>query len=807
MSSVVRQSTRIVFTELLVFTGLLAVVVCFAVSASTAEAIGPDALYIFPAGGQRGTTVGFKVGGLYLHKGCSFEMVGPGVEASDRIVLTDTLRFDQEVVPQSGFAHELTRPSDYSGTVRIAADAPAVHPYWRVWTSQGVTSIKRFVIGDLPEIVEQEIAGDPIRRSVELPLTINGRIYPREDVDVWSFDAVKGQSITCEVRAARLGSTLDPRIEVRDARGERIAENTDHFGADSFLRFTAPEEGAYHVRIHDVRFGGMPSSVYRLTITSDRYVDGVYPLGGQRGENVRFKLIGQAVPDEPVEIALPREGPRDFAPRLELDGPVANEVLIDLSEFPEHLEAESNDDADRAGAFALPAVINGRIDTPGDVDVWALSVRKNERIAFEFRARRPGSPLNPVLVVLDASGKEIHRGEGRSEFTFPADGMYHLRIEAMFSGRGGPRFAYRLQVSRPPPPAPDFSLELAQLECAVPRGGSAELTVNARRTGGFKGEIELTVDGLPTGVTAAATKITAGKNSAKVKLTAAKENAIGVSRVTVRGSFEFGGKHVIRTATKSLDGGRVTIDAVCLAVTMPTPFKFEGTYTLPFGLQGTVHYRHFEIERGGYDGPIHVRLADRQIRHQQGTTGPTIKVPAGVSAFDYPLQISTWTEVGLTSRTVLMVFADIEAPDGRTHTVAYTSSVPKDQIIMQPNAGPLSIDVDRPSVIAWPGDPVEFKVRVRRDPELQTPVRVELLPAGHLRGVEAAPIELAVGQNEAAVRVWFASGAGPFNVPLEVRATARLTRPIRIRGSLLREGDEVTAVTSIGVIRTRFRRF
>ncbi len=126
---------------------------------------------------------------------------------------------------------------------------------------------------------------------------------------------------------------------------------------------------------------------------------------------------------------------------------------------------------------------------------------------------------------------------------------------------------------------------------------------------------------------------------------------------------------------------------------------------------------------------------------------------------------------------------------------------------MQPNAGPLSIEVDRPSVTAWPGDPVEFKVRVRRDPELQTPVRVELLPAGHLRGVEAAPIELAVGQNEAAVRVWFASGAGPFNAPLEVRATARLPRPIRIRGSLLREGDEVTAVTSIGVVRTRYRRF
>ena len=34
----------------------------------------------------------------------------------------------------------------------------------------------------------------PVR--VALPVTINGRIFPREDVDDWTFNAKKGQALT-----------------------------------------------------------------------------------------------------------------------------------------------------------------------------------------------------------------------------------------------------------------------------------------------------------------------------------------------------------------------------------------------------------------------------------------------------------------------------------------------------------------------------------------------------------------------------------------------------------------------------------
>ena len=44
--------------------------------ARPASAEPPVASYIFPAGGQRGTTVAIRVGGLYLNDACDFDLLG-----------------------------------------------------------------------------------------------------------------------------------------------------------------------------------------------------------------------------------------------------------------------------------------------------------------------------------------------------------------------------------------------------------------------------------------------------------------------------------------------------------------------------------------------------------------------------------------------------------------------------------------------------------------------------------------------------------------------------------------------------------
>ena len=95
-------------------------------------------------------------------------------------------------IPESQRAEDY--PKDMRGEVVIAHDADLGPRSWRLWTSQGATASRKFVIGDLPEIIEDEIDGDPVAVRVKLPVTINGRIFPRGNIDLWSFEDVSSRA-------------------------------------------------------------------------------------------------------------------------------------------------------------------------------------------------------------------------------------------------------------------------------------------------------------------------------------------------------------------------------------------------------------------------------------------------------------------------------------------------------------------------------------------------------------------------------------------------------------------------------------
>jgi hypothetical protein len=752
----------------------------------------PVASYIFPAGGQRGKTVDAHVGGLFLHKSCSFEVLGPGVTASKQIKSTKTTWFEGPLLPLVDSQQAEDYPKDMAGRVQIAADAPLGIRYWRLATSQGATPAMKFMVGDLPEIVEQEIEGNKPPVDVKLPVTINGRIFPREDVDAWAFEARKGQSITAEVYAARLGSPLDSRIEVLDPKGRRIAENDDAFGADSFLRFTAPVDGKYQVRIHDINFRGGQAFVYRLTLTTGPWVDRVYPLGGRRGSKVRVELSGQKLPAEHVEIALPAAG-TEYTHRLSLNGQFTNPFLLDLSNLPEYVETEPSNKPAQARTVAVPAVLNGRIAKPGDRDHWAITLKKGETFDLDLRAGRLGSPLNAVLTVLDASGKQLAFADSTSggadpsiRFTAPAEGKYVVRIADRFKGRGGPDFAYRLYVDRPA--APGFDLKLATDALTLDRGGQAKLRVTATRHGGFTGPIALAIDGLPKGVTVANATIAANQTATDIQFKADKDAPIRAGHLTIRGSAKLGDKSVTRTAALPAVPGTPPLDSVLLAVALPTPFKVVGVYDMRWAARGSVHKRHYKLERGGFTGPIQVSVADRQMRHLQGVTGPTIIVPPGASEFDYAVQLPPWMETGRTCRVCVMAVGVIKDADGSEHVVSFHSVQQNEQIVAVVEPGKLDVTTERASLLAAPGTTATIPVRVARGKGLKGAVKVELIVARHIKGVSAEPVTVPADKDGSTLTVRFAGKVqGPFSMPLLIRAT------------LTDKGDPVIAEAKVDV--------
>jgi hypothetical protein len=282
------------------------------------------------------------VGGLFLYKSCHFELLGPGVTASKEVRNIPTLWFEGPLLPLPDSQLAEDYPKDMAGEIRIAADAPLGPRRARLWTAEGAASGLTFVVGDLPEIMEQEIDGDPVPVDVKLPVTINGRIFPRGNVDDWSFSLKKGQTVTCEVNAARLGSPLDARLELFDPRGRVVAENDDHFGTDPFLRYTATDHGIYRVRVADANFKGGQAYVYRLTLNTAPYVEPTSkPQPAPTGPGFRLSLTAADPKGVPAADALTlnRGGQVKLRVTAERFGGFADAIPLTIDGLPDGVKA------------------------------------------------------------------------------------------------------------------------------------------------------------------------------------------------------------------------------------------------------------------------------------------------------------------------------------------------------------------------------------------------------------------------------------------------------------------------------------
>jgi hypothetical protein len=757
----------------------LSAVICCSLALSRAAADVPEATYIFPAGGQRGTTVDVRIGGLHLHDECPIYIGATDVTAPPTIRRTEKIWFEGPIIGQPDSQKAEDYPSDYAAKLTIAADAELGIRRWRVATSQGVVPSRKFIVGDLSEIVEHEIDGPEPPTPVTTPLTINGRIFPREDVDAWSFQGRKGQTIRCEVMAERLGSPLDSQLEIFDAAGKRLALNSDHFGADSFLLFTPPADGEYRIRIFDAAYGGLQTYVYRLTLSEQPHITSVYPLGAKRGAEAEFELTGLQMPPAPQQLAVPSDVAEAFVATFLIHGRPANPVTLEIGDREEVLEAEPNSTPEQARAFGPSITANGRIDAAGDDDGWVFEGKKGQGVEFELRAARLGSPLDGVLTLVDETGKEIATNDDatttdvdpRLRTILPADGRYLVRVTDRSPHRGGRDFAYRLLMKNA---EPDFTLTLAADAVVVERGVEGvkpqRFKVQAVRTPGVDVPIDLVLDGLPNGVTVKGNRIDKGRPEAQLSFEAAADAPIAVHTLTVRGVAKVGDREIVRTATMPVAWGEPPLDKMQLAVALPTPFKVTGIFNLPYASRGTVYVRRFGLERTGYDGPITVKLAEKQMRHLQGVEGPTIELPAGATEFDYPVNLPPWMELARTSRSVVAATAQVDDGTGKKHWVSYTSVAPSEQISLIISPGPLTVDVEPTTIVPRTEAPAEVAVQIDRDPALKGPVRVELVMPMHVRGVSAEPVVLPAGSERGTLRLRFTADAGPFNMPLTIRA-------------------------------------
>jgi hypothetical protein len=118
------------------------------------------------------------------------------------------------------------------------------------------------------------------------------------------------------------------------------------------------------------------------------------------------------------------------------NGETKPHVVLIETKLPWIAEKESNAGFRTAQSVTIPCVIEGAIGQAKDVDVFRFEGKKSQAIIAEVLASRHGSPLDAILTLYDANGRQLagnddfakeHR-DPRIERTLPADGVYYLSL-------------------------------------------------------------------------------------------------------------------------------------------------------------------------------------------------------------------------------------------------------------------------------------------------------------------------------------------------------------------------------------------
>jgi hypothetical protein len=473
--------------------------------------------------------------------------------------------------------------------VTLAADAEPGERELKLATPIGLSNPLRFCVGQLVEYNKQgsKLSADPAtlrqlrqnaepkavaptEMSITLPATVNGQTLPG-GVDRYRFQARQGMELVVVAAARELIPYLPDAVPgwfqaslaLYDAKGHEL-EHADHylFHPDPVLHYEIPKDGEYVVEIRDSIYRGREDFVYRITLGDLPYVTSIFPLGGPAGTPTTVTLSGWNLPVTTLTPTNTEPGIHPLSVRKE--DRISNRVPFAVDTLPECLEREPNNTIADAQPVTLPIIINGRVDKPGDWDVFRFQGHAGDTIVAEVYARRLDSPLDSVLKLTDASGKQLafnddhedkgaglntHYADSYISATLPADGAYYIHLGDA-QHQGGPEFAYRLRISAP---RPDFALRVVPSSLSVRGGASVPLTVYALRRDGFTNEIALALQNAPAGFKLNGAKVPAGQDQVRLTLQAPAAPTDKPITLSVEGRAMIQGQAVVHPAIPAED--------------------------------------------------------------------------------------------------------------------------------------------------------------------------------------------------------------------------------------------------------------
>ena len=492
----------------------------------------PRLLTTMPMGGQVGTQVEVTISGEYL-------------DDVDQLIFSDARITAVRKLDSAG----QPVPSKY--VVKIGADCPAGLYEARVMTRLGISSSRAFSVGTLTEVVQMK-ANTSLVTAMELPLnSICNAAMTARAVDHYVFEARKGQRVIVDCATRGIDSKLDAVVIIADAAGRDLLVER-RGGA---LDYKVPSDGRYVIKVHEMTFKGGPAYYYRLSVWESP---------------VDAPLVRMPTTRPVNSFSWPPHGLPDVAAAT---------------------EAEPNNERTKGQKISLPCDLAGNFFPAADVDVFEFEAKKGDVWWVEVGSERFGLPTDPAILVQQVGrtgdGEKLTDIAEFSDIASPVkvssngyaydgppynagsadilgkleikeDGLYRLQLSDLFGGtRNDPRNIYRLVIRKA---APDFALVSWALHMelrngdrnavskplALRGGATMALEVVAIRRDGFHGDIDLTMEGLPEGVTAHGLRIPAGQSRGLMLVTARDDAPRGITNATFTGHSTIDGVSVTR---------------------------------------------------------------------------------------------------------------------------------------------------------------------------------------------------------------------------------------------------------------------
>jgi len=630
----------------------------FVASGPVLQGASPDLASSTPRGAQRGTEVKVTFTGNRLDDAQELLFHDPGITFKDLKVI------DAKKV---------------EATLVLAKDCRLGEHHVRIRGASGTSYARTFWVSQFANVAEVEPNNEfEAPQVVALNSTIEGAATP-EDIDYYKVAAKKGQRISVEVEALRINNirnavAVDPYVAILDKDRFEIANSDDSalLKQESVMSILAPEDGEYIIEVRDSAFQGR--GAYRVHVGTYPRPLAIYPAGGKAGTEVEFTLIGDQKGAYKHKVTLPADGRETFDVFAASEGqlpPSGNQVRI--VPFDNVLETEPNNSTKEAtpGA-ALPLAFNGVLQEAGDRDNFKFTAKKGQKFRFRSYANKIGTPVDTVLYIYDAAGKQVGSSDdadgasdSRIDFTAAADGEYFVMIRDMLD-RGGEDFIYRIESE---PYTPKLVVTMPEMirrdtqyrkQFDIPQGNHYAMTVNVSRSS-VSGELKFDVPELPAGVTWEADTIPANLSTFPIVFHAAADAPIDGDLYALNVKTAAADKPVVTgTYKQELDFVRGNPNGILyygsdserlpIAVTQAAPFAISIEQpAAPLVRNGSIRLK-VRAKRNGYEGKILVRM----LWNPPGVSGPaTMTIPEKASEVDYELNANANAEVRSWKVTML----------------------------------------------------------------------------------------------------------------------------------------------------------